>query len=345
MKILIEGIDGTGKSTLAETLSNRLEIFNVKHLGKPVAIKRYYGCKIRYQKEVFKRFNAIVNSEINVVYDRAHLGEFIYGPLYRGEACTTLENVENGFENQDVALVLMTVDNLSLLRDDGENFDTSNQSKEQEMFKDVFKKSKIENKILIKIDKDGEFRDLDEIKREVLMRLRMKTNGKKRFIPRTAHSAADADYLATLSPEDRDWYLNAEEVIYDCNFDNPLAELLNDEAKQDLVDEAQGKRRCVMTRGLSNLYEEREHYENLVDTREDDELIELAKLGMGDAIQEVEVDLNDMVFAGLMNREDADLQLHQAKNVMLADEKKMLAKRYSKLTKAEIRAKQRDNNE
>ena len=73
--IVLEGADGTGKSTLAAQLATRLAAQQL-HLGPPGPRGAYQEC-----------MDAIASSEgRDTVIDRLHWGELIYGPIYRGRS-------------------------------------------------------------------------------------------------------------------------------------------------------------------------------------------------------------------------------------------------------------------
>jgi thymidylate kinase len=83
--IIIEGVDGTGKSTLIEGLKKRIVpdfIFNYKYPEEPTAeecgafAKGEYMASIRIFKELLARDKIIV-------CDRFHLGEYSYGIVKR----------------------------------------------------------------------------------------------------------------------------------------------------------------------------------------------------------------------------------------------------------------------
>lgn len=73
MLIILEGCDNTGKSTFAVAAAARVGAM-VQHFGPP--------------KDAFAEYmDALYDYEHNgkhVIFDRFHLGEEVYGPLYRG---------------------------------------------------------------------------------------------------------------------------------------------------------------------------------------------------------------------------------------------------------------------
>ena len=86
MIVVLEGPDFAGKSTLAETLQER---FNGRILsnGQPPA-----GVDLshHYLQQVI---GASGRSELTV-FDRLHVGELIYGPIYRGRCLLSVVDVE-----------------------------------------------------------------------------------------------------------------------------------------------------------------------------------------------------------------------------------------------------------
>lgn len=86
MLIIFEGIDGGGKSTLAEAIHNKLAVrgetvFRYAHgvPTKPVLLE-YTDDLVTYEPLAGE----------HVICDRLHLGQPVYGPLYRGEAGDSL---------------------------------------------------------------------------------------------------------------------------------------------------------------------------------------------------------------------------------------------------------------
>lgn len=73
MFIIIEGADRTGKSTLAEKLVSYMPNAVLIHSGPPKT------------KEPYKEYaQTILSSRGNIIFDRFHLGEFVYSQLWRG---------------------------------------------------------------------------------------------------------------------------------------------------------------------------------------------------------------------------------------------------------------------
>ena len=174
MKLLIEGLDRLGKSTLAEKIQDKLGYHTYFHCSKPKKLAKYTGSNIesperRYQKETFHNMFKICETDINVIFDRAHLGEIVYSPGIRGYNGDYVFNIEKKYDTSDVRLVLLYADVDFTVKDDGESIQSwLLRPSEQEEFKRAFNRSNIEDKRMVKVNKGNEFRCWDEILKEVL---------------------------------------------------------------------------------------------------------------------------------------------------------------------------------
>lgn len=81
MLIIAEGIDGSGKTTLIDDLSHEFENPDIIHRGplKQHPLEEYELPLIAYDPR----------KDVGVLCDRWHIGELIYGPLYRGQSQLT----------------------------------------------------------------------------------------------------------------------------------------------------------------------------------------------------------------------------------------------------------------
>lgn len=77
MLIIVEGPDGVGKTTFVSNVAKLLRNAEVKHFGPPKSwpLLEYESALQSYKP----------GSGRHVVCDRLHVGELIYGPLYRGK--------------------------------------------------------------------------------------------------------------------------------------------------------------------------------------------------------------------------------------------------------------------
>ena len=185
----IEGLDRLGKSTLIQSIKQRLGYYQVIHFSKPERLAAYTNSyhydenyqKINnadlfhYQKSSFINSMLMVKSGARIIFDRWHLGEAVYSPLYRGYNGDYVFELEKKFEldqQTNLRLILLVEDfsKSKHFNDDGQSLGSvENRSKEQEMFINAFNKSIIADKSIVKVtSEDGKFRDREDILKEVV---------------------------------------------------------------------------------------------------------------------------------------------------------------------------------
>jgi thymidylate kinase len=188
----IEGLDRLGKSTLIEGIKNTLGFYQVVHFSKPEKLTRYSSLQEStyddiddplgvladpmyiYQRESFLNSFILATSGGRLIYDRWHLGEAVYAPLYRKYEGDYVFNLEKHFELQmlnRVRLILLTEDfsKSNHFVSDGESFDDSKRATEQALFEGAFAKSCIKDKRIICVTAgDGGFRSKEDILKEAL---------------------------------------------------------------------------------------------------------------------------------------------------------------------------------
>ena len=194
---MIKGIDRTGKDSIVTFLTsyfythrpNPNEVhLKVVHWGFPEGENN--TDKIAFQKKDFKqkakkaREFFMKNPDGVLIWNRSHIGEHVYGPLYRNENTDWI----NEFEKNNIIehlhnladLYLFLLDgNIDFLlsRDDGNSFTTDKKikSKEQHAFVSAFINSKIPNKEYIIVADYKSYFKLQDIQDEVIKKL-VKTN-------------------------------------------------------------------------------------------------------------------------------------------------------------------------
>lgn len=163
--IIIEGPDRCGKSTQIKRL---MKFFAGT---KPMQWLHYTSIKgltPEHQTELFKNtfehmFKLISCQDAIWFLDRSHLGEKVYGPIYRPTIDTNyiweLEKKHKIHEREDVFLIVVYDSSFkNLERDDGDSYTTELEisKKEVENFKSAYYGTSIRKKILIDIaDKDA----------------------------------------------------------------------------------------------------------------------------------------------------------------------------------------------
>ncbi len=202
-KILIDGIDRLGKSSLIERIQQELGYYLVIHYDKPkllgnyietaIAIKRSnpeetdYVNELRslsvnnlarrlYQEETNRGMFNLMKSEVPIIFDRTHLGELVYSPLYRNYQGEYVYEYEQDYidskpysHEHDSRLILLTSSNTEMLVDDGLSFDPSKKNDEQNMFIEAFNNSKLLNKVIVDVHNgQGGYRPYEEIFQEAM---------------------------------------------------------------------------------------------------------------------------------------------------------------------------------
>jgi thymidylate kinase len=96
----------------------------------------------------------------NLIFDRSHIGEYVYGPLYRNYSGDYIFDIEKLYVNKpffkDIFLFIFVDSPENLIkREDGLSFSTEMEMKikEIQLFKEYHSKSNIMHKYLINVDK------------------------------------------------------------------------------------------------------------------------------------------------------------------------------------------------
>jgi len=154
---IIEGIDNIGKGTLINKLQNEHGYFHYVHYEKPKTLDMYKEMKNpekEYQRESFEEGFKLLCGESKTIFDRFHLGEVVYSPLYRnylGDYVYDMEKTIQANTLFDTVLILLYTTNYGILKDDGKSFNVQNQKKEQSAFIDAWRKSTFQNKIGVNV--------------------------------------------------------------------------------------------------------------------------------------------------------------------------------------------------
>lgn len=163
--IILEGSDRTGKDTLINSLLEIHPDSKTVHWGFPQGTTNKK--KTDYQKmsfEFFMKEFAFLDSRGQLdmlIWNRSHIGECVYGPLYRDSDPEWIYDLENDYLLKDnVFLVYLYGDTEFLLQnDDGNSFTTELEKKNHEaaLFNQAIDKSAIKNKLKIKVNNGNSY--------------------------------------------------------------------------------------------------------------------------------------------------------------------------------------------
>lgn len=183
---IIEGLDRLGKSTLIENIQRECGFYQTVHMSKPKKLPFYERQAVvppeltkknealfMYQRDSFITMFNLIHSDAHLIFDRAHLGEAVYAPLYRGypgDYVFDLERAMNVNEAEGVRLILLVEDFKTSKHfvDDGDSFDITKREQEQDMFLSAFNRSKFVDKKIINVTNatTGQFRHQLDILKE-----------------------------------------------------------------------------------------------------------------------------------------------------------------------------------
>ena len=189
--IIIEGGDRVGKNTVIKGICEHFNYDNVhvRHFGKPPKKFPPYVSPYEFQKTCFwKEMNLLQHLddmdrdepynyfENIVIWNRAHLGEYVYGQMFRDldkkEITSYLLHFEEILTNPDTTLILMTFDNAEFFMDqeDGNSLSKTIDSKRRELklFDEAFDNSIILNKRRVVVNEGSSYRPKSEVFDEVM---------------------------------------------------------------------------------------------------------------------------------------------------------------------------------
>lgn len=170
--IILEGPDRVGKDT-------QLKLLLPKLINLPTHIIHYSffsGLKnedlLKYNKTLYKDLFLLCeqSKNRNLIFNRSHLGEYVYGFLYRNYNVDYVFEIEKEFKNKNfwknIYLIVLIDDKNNLIqREDGKSFskDLNKKQNELDRFCQLYDKSFIKNKILINCDN----KSINEIKENI----------------------------------------------------------------------------------------------------------------------------------------------------------------------------------
>ncbi len=158
--IIIEGTDNTGKDTQQNLIIEKVNnlVFQKLHYSS-LPFKDDKEKHISYSQkmydDMFKLMIASKDKDINLIFNRSHLGESVYSPLYREYSGDYVFDIEKKYVKQlrkELYLITLTNDPHTILkRDDGLSFYGNEEEVKAEVdgFNRAHRLSKIKNKLKI----------------------------------------------------------------------------------------------------------------------------------------------------------------------------------------------------
>lgn len=163
MLLIFEGLDRVGKDTQIRLLQKYYypkKMFHHFHYSGFSKNEYTPEEQLEFNKEFYEEMFELIltNKNKNIILNRSHLGEFVYGPLYRKYDPSYIWNLEQKFLlNYGRSVFLFTfideVDNL-IKREDGKSFSLDVDSKKSEIMNFILATnfSSIPNKKIININ-------------------------------------------------------------------------------------------------------------------------------------------------------------------------------------------------
>ena len=177
--IIIEGPDNCGKDTLISKLSDHYKNVKVIHAGIPTSKNLF---EFYYSGLIHDTLDGYYDHSLNtVIHNRSIYGEYVYGPKYRNESKEEVERLIHKLEigelrtfifSKDLYFILLTSSSSDLLvkNDDGLSLSSNKSDIEYELraFDYIFDRSTIENKKKVFVNNGDNFRDRDDICKDVI---------------------------------------------------------------------------------------------------------------------------------------------------------------------------------
>lgn len=172
--IIIEGIDNVGKGTLISNIKNHYNNYTLHQLHysnvklSPDKTEKYSNKLYTEMFYLMKEISLIEKS--GIICDRSHIGELVYGPIYRNYPGTYVLDIEKQYHDcffWDDLILITLIDKAEnvIERDDGLSFTTELEKKNDEIraFVQAHKQSTIKNKLLLDISKHNKQQALSKV--------------------------------------------------------------------------------------------------------------------------------------------------------------------------------------
>jgi hypothetical protein len=164
--IIIEGTDNTGKDTQQNLIIEKVNnlVFQKLHYSSLPFLddkEKHISYSQKMYDDMFKLMIVSKDKDINLIFNRSHLGESVYSPLYREYSGDYVFDIEKKYVKQlrkELYLITLTNDPHTILkRDDGLSFYGNEEEVKAEVdgFNRAHRLSKIKNKLKIHLGTMG----------------------------------------------------------------------------------------------------------------------------------------------------------------------------------------------
>lgn len=160
--IVVEGMDRCGKDTLIKGLRKLIQNPHILdfHCSTPPRGADAHKWSYEHYDAILKHSTGMVLGHgWDVIANRCHLGETVYGPMYRGTDPSFVWLLESEYcSHKDAWLIVLVDDGENVVsRDDGESNEKSAEDFNlvRDMFVESYIRSSIPNKIIVNVGKDG----------------------------------------------------------------------------------------------------------------------------------------------------------------------------------------------
>jgi thymidylate kinase len=160
--IIIEGTDNVGKDTQQNLIIEKLNdlVFHKIHYSSlpfKTDVEKHVTYSSTMYDDMFKLMLSAKEKNINIIFNRSHLGETVYSPLYRNYSGDYVFDIEKNYVDElrnELYLITLTNDPHTIWnRDDGKSFYKNEEGirAEVEGFTRAHRLSKIKNKLMLNV--------------------------------------------------------------------------------------------------------------------------------------------------------------------------------------------------
>lgn len=178
--IIVEGTDNIGKDTVISKLCELFDTVTLIHCGSPKSkVFQSQNQDKLFETYAYNIVHGLYDNTDCVIMNRSHIGEFVYGQLYRGRHELIVSEMINNIDKILLSSPILTVKYIQLLSssielrkkyDDNKSLSKMNDKlmkKENELFLKAYENSVLDKCLIYVNDEDG-FLPKEEIFQEVV---------------------------------------------------------------------------------------------------------------------------------------------------------------------------------